>query len=86
MVASLRENPSGRDDRFRRWSESQELANAEVEWDQQDPSGQQHVLPYMQPGYHTDRSTGTVYHLDQFGRYYFMQNNSGWWTPLQPGR
>ncbi len=51
-----------------------------------DPNGQQVVLPYMQPGYHTDRSTGTVYHLDQFGRYHYMLNNSGYWIPLNPGR
>ncbi len=51
-----------------------------------DPNGQQFVLPYMQPGYSTDRNTGTVYHLDQFGHYHYMQNNSGYWIPLNPGR
>jgi hypothetical protein len=51
-----------------------------------DPNGRQFVLPYLQPGYTTDRNTGTVYHLDQFGRYHYMQNNSGYWVPLNPGR
>lgn len=51
-----------------------------------DPQGRQFVLPYLQPGYTTDRNTGTVYHLDQFGRYHYMQNNSGWWIPLNPGQ
>lgn len=51
-----------------------------------DAQGQSFTLPYTQPGYYTDRSTGTVYHLDQFGRYHYMQNNSGWWVPLNPSR
>lgn len=51
-----------------------------------DQSGQKFTLPYTQPGYHTDPGTGTVFHLDRYGRYHYMQNNSGWWIPLQPGR
>lgn len=51
-----------------------------------DPQGRSFVLPYTQPGYYTDYNTGTVYHLDQNGRYHYMQNNSGYWVPLNPGR
>lgn len=50
------------------------------------PNGQHFTLPYTQPGYYNDPASGTVYHLDQFGRYHYMQNNSGWWVPLQPAR
>lgn len=50
-----------------------------------DPNGQQHLLPYTQPGTWQDRNTGAVYHLDQFGRYY-MRDVNGWWAPLNPGR
>lgn len=50
-----------------------------------DPTGQQHVLPYTQPGTWQDRNTGVVYHLDQYGRYY-MRDMNGYWAPQQAGR
>jgi len=50
-----------------------------------DPTGQRHLLPYTQPGVYRDASTGNVYGLDQYGRY-FMRDNNGFWTELTPGR
>lgn len=46
-----------------------------------DQNGQQHVLPYLQPGYYRNPQTGVLFHLDQFGRYH-MRDTNGYWTEL----